>query len=128
MHKIKAITTKKNIKKFIKENGFFMTKLAVMGVVALTTGDSAFAQTTGSAGNVATGSLSTLVTPLTTVKSFMTGTVPQVLVSSGVVMAGASYAMNIDNQAVKSFMRIGGGGSVALGAVPFIDELAGLIF
>lgn len=128
MHKIKEIATKKNIKKFIKENGFFMARLAVMGAVALTTGDSAFAQTTGSAGNVATGSLSTLTTPLTTVKSFMTGTVPQVLIPTGVVMAGASWAMNIDNQAVKSFMRIGGGGSIALGSVPFIDELVGLIF
>ena len=125
MYKIKEIMTKKNIKKFFQENGAFMTQLAVMGVIVLTGGDSAFAQTaTGSDSST----LSTLTGPLTTVQSFMTGTVPKVLVSSGVVMAGASYAMNIDNQAVKSFMRIGGGGTVALGAVPFIGELSGIVF
>lgn len=125
MHKIKEIMTKKNIKKFLQENGVFMAQLAVMGVIVLTSGDHALAQT---ATGTESGGLGTLTKPLTTVKSFMTGTVPQVLVTSGVVMAGASYAMNIDNQAVKSFMRIGGGGTVALGAVPFIGELSGIVF
>ena len=57
----------------------------------------------------------------------MSGSVAKALVTLGIVMAGGSYALNIDNQAVKSFMRIGGGSTVALGSVAFIDQVTGIL-
>lgn len=117
----------KNGVSFVKNNKLFMLKLGIMAAVVVTSADTAFAQTV-TEGTGAVNNMTTLTTPIERMRGFMTGYVPSALVSIGAVMAGAGYTMNIDNQVVKTCMRIGGGGAATIGAVGFINDFTGLVF
>lgn len=112
------------MKTFFKKNGVFLFKMGALGALALlAASDPTFAQSTSDE----TGGIDLIAGPIKKVEDLMSGSVAKALVTLGIVMAGGSYALNIDNQAVKSFMRIGGGGTVALGSVAFIDQVTGIL-
>lgn len=124
MRKVKELMTAKAVKEFFKKNGLFMAKMGALGAIALlAASDPTFAQQPGEGD----GGITLISGPIQKVEELMSGSVAKALVTLGIVMAGGSYALNIDNQAVKSFMRIGGGGTVALGSVAFINQVTGIL-
>lgn len=125
---------------FAKHNKLFLLQLGLMAGTVTLMSDTSFAQDIGSSQNMATSGgvdvgtatsgsgMSTLQAPIQKITKFMTGPVPKGLVAIGAVMAGAGYTLNIDNQAVKSLMRVGGGGAATLGATGLILDFTGFLF
>ena len=117
------IATKKAAR-FVSEHKAEIFQLAVMGVVIGLSGDAS----ARSVGGSHDGGITVFTNTIKNVQETVTGPVAKGLVTIGTAAFGASYAMNVDNQAVKSLMRLGGGGSVALGAVDLIPQATGLLF
>ena len=116
--------TWKGIKKFLSENKVPMLQLGIMAGVAVV-GDTSFAQdmNVGDGGN-----MSVIVNPLKNMQSLMTGPVPRAIGTIGVGLAGASWALNIENQVTKAGMRVIGGTGAAIGAGSFLGGSTGILF
>lgn len=113
----------KKTARFVSEHKTEIFQLAAMGIVIGLSGDASARSVGGSSGGI-----TVFTDTIENVQKTVTGPVAKGLVTIGTAAFGASYAMNVDNQAVKSLMRLGGGGSVALGAVDLIPQATGLLF
>lgn len=125
---------KENLKNFVegvKENKIFTLRIALMAACALSVmPDSVtYAQSLTDGTSVTVGGVTAngneigvLTGPLARVSALMQGPVPKAIVTIGAVIGGASWAMNIENQIVKTAMRVVGGGSVSLAAATFINQ------
>lgn len=121
------IALKKSLR-FATDHKAELFQLAVMGVVIGISGDASAAQQNMVVDKNGGDGIAVFTKTLANVQATVTGPMAKGLVTIGTAAFGASYAMNIDNQAVKSLMRLGGGGSVALGAVDLIPQATGLLF
>ena len=108
---------KKAIKKFLKENGFFMAKLAFMGFVALHA-DPALASTTGE-------KFSTITGPLNTVKDTISGPVAKAVGTIGIAGAALATGLNMENQVMKRAIQLTGGTAGAVGAGSLMADIGG---
>lgn len=117
---------KKAIKKFMKENGFFMAKLAIMGFIALHV-DSAAATEVGT-GSSSDGYFSKITEPLNKVSSTMTGPVAKAVGTIGIAGAALATGMNMENQVMKRAIQLAGGTAGAIGAASLLGDASGLLF
>jgi len=106
--------TWKGIKKFVSENKVPMIQLGVMVAIAAVSMDASFANDIGDVAGE--NGFSTLTGPMNKMKNFMTGPAPKAIGTIGVGIAGASWALNIENQVTKAGMRLLGGTGAAIGA------------
>ena len=115
----------KAVRKFIKENGFFVARLAVMGVIALHVDAASAASTAG-------GSSFTSVTgPLQTLQNTMTDTVAKAVGTIGIAGAALATGMNMENQIMKRAIQVTGGVAGAVGAAKLMSDVgasSGLLF
>lgn len=120
----KYVPTKQDVKTFVKDNRWFLIRLGIMAVTYAIMPDSdCFAQSTKDDN----GGIEVISEPLKKWEELMSGAVPKTIVTIGAAVGGASWALNIENQIVKTAMRVVGGGSVALAAGTFISQSTGMI-
>ena len=117
------LPSKQAIKTFIKDNRWFLFRFGLMAVTFAAMPDSACFAQQGSDDQT----VDVITKPMKTMETLMTGPVAKGIVTIGAAVGGASWALNIDNQAVKTAMRVVGGGSVALGAATFVSQTTGIM-
>ena len=117
------LPSQQTIKTFVKENRWLLFRLGVMAVTFAVTSDNACFAQQGSDDQT----VDVITKPMKTMETLMTGPVAKGIVTIGAAVGGASWALNIDNQAVKTAMRVVGGGSVALGAATFVSQTTGMM-
>jgi len=125
--KLKKITWK-DVKTFISKNRVPMVQCALMvGVVAVGT-DCALANSIGSkVDNAGINSIDALINPMNNMMNFMTGPAPKAIGTVGIGIAGASWALNIENQITKAGMRLLGGTGAAIGGASVLGGLTSIV-
>ena len=119
----KYVPSKNVVKSFIKDNRWFLLRMGLVAATFAIMPDSAcFAE--GEGGD---SGITVITSPLEKMQNLMTGPVPKAIVTIGAAIGGASWALNIENQIVKTAMRVVGGGSVALAAGTFVSQTAGMM-
>lgn len=120
----KYLPSKKAVKSFIIDNRWLLLRIGLIAATfAIMPDSSCFAQST----KTDNGGIDVISGPLEKFEQLMTGTMPKAIVSIGAAVGGASWALNIENQIVKTAMRVVGGGSVALAAGTFITQSTGIV-
>lgn len=120
--------TWKDAKKFVSDNKVMFVQCALMVGIGVLTSDTSFADTFTQAEGQTVGGFSAITDPLDKVKTLMTGKVPAAIGTIGAGIAGASWAMNLENQMTKAGMRVIGGTGVAIGAGSVLTGAGGVLF
>lgn len=119
--------TWKDVKKFVKDNKVMFIQCGILAGTALLTSDVSFASDFNvNGGNVQEG-FQVITGPLDRVRELMTGKVPAAIGTIGAGVAGASWAMNLENQMTKAGMRVIGGTGVAIGAAGVLNGAGGVL-
>lgn len=117
----------KNVTKFVKDNKVMFAQCALMIGIGVLTSDTSFASDFSVTGQTAPASFDVITGPLDRVKDLMTGKVPAAIGTIGAGVAGASWAMNLENQMTKAGMRVIGGTGIAIGAAGVLNGAGGVL-
>lgn len=116
---------KRQVINFVKKNKWTILKIGIMAGAVVMMPDTALAVDNSSSAN---GGLTVISGPIEKFEQLMSGEVAKAFVTMGVVIGGASWAMNLENQVVKAAMRVVGGGSVAIGGTNLVTQAASVLF
>ena len=114
---------KAKVKKFLKENRWTLARIGLAAAAMAILPDSVSYAQSGATDDT----ISVLTQPLSRMESLMSGPVPKAIVTIGAAIGAASWALNVENQIIKTTMRVVGGGSVALAAATFVNQTTGML-
>jgi len=114
---------KAKVKKFLKENRWTLARIGLAAAAMAILPDSVSYAQSGATDDT----ISVLTQPLSRMENLMSGPVPKAIVTIGAAIGAASWALNVENQIIKTTMRVVGGGSVALAAATFVNQTTGML-
>ena len=123
MSKKKFSKIKVQVTKFLRKNRWTLTRIGIAAAVIAILPDSVSYAQSGATDDT----ISVLTQPLSRMESLMSGPVPKAIVTIGAAIGAASWALNVENQIIKTTMRVVGGGSVALAAATFVNQTTGML-
>ena len=123
MSKKKFSKIKEQVTKFLRENRWTLARIGIAAAAVVILPDSVSYAQSGATDDT----ISVLTQPLSRMESLMSGPVPKAIVTIGAAIGAASWALNVENQIIKTTMRVVGGGSVALAAATFVNQTTGML-
>ena len=123
MSKKKFSKIKGQVTKFLRENRWTLARIGLVAAAVVILPDSVSYAQSGATDDT----ISVLTQPLSRMESLMSGPVPKAIVTIGAAIGAASWALNVENQIIKTTMRVVGGGSVALAAATFVNQTTGML-
>ena len=123
MSKKKFSKIKVQVTKFLRENRWTLARIGLAAAAVVILPDSVSYAQSGATDDT----ISVLTQPLSRMESLMSGPVPKAIVTIGAAIGAASWALNVENQIIKTTMRVVGGGSVALAAATFVNQTTGML-
>ena len=123
MSKKKFSKIKGQVTKFLRENRWTLARIGLVAAAVVIFPDSVSYAQSGATDDT----ISVLTQPLSRMESLMSGPVPKAIVTIGAAIGAASWALNVENQIIKTTMRVVGGGSVALAAATFVNQTTGML-
>ena len=123
MSKKKFSKIKGQVTKFLRENRWTLARIGLAAAAVVIFPDSVSYAQSGATDDT----ISVLTQPLSRMESLMSGPVPKAIVTIGAAIGAASWALNVENQIIKTTMRVVGGGSVALAAATFVNQTTGML-
>ncbi len=123
MSKKKFSKIKGQVTKFLRENRWTLARIGLAAAAVVILPDSVSYAQSGATDDT----ISVLTQPLSRMESLMSGPVPKAIVTIGAAIGAASWALNVENQIIKTTMRVVGGGSVALAAATFVNQTTGML-
>ena len=123
MSKKKFSKIKVQVRKFLRENRWTLARIGLVAAAMAILPDSVSYAQSGATDDT----ISVLTQPLSRMESLMSGPVPKAIVTIGAAIGAASWALNVENQIIKTTMRVVGGGSVALAAATFVNQTTGML-
>ena len=123
MSKKKFSKIKGQVTKFLRENRWTLARIGIAAAAVVILPDSVSYAQSGATDDT----ISVLTQPLSRMESLMSGPVPKAIVTIGAAIGAASWALNVENQIIKTTMRVVGGGSVALAAATFVNQTTGML-
>ncbi len=123
MSKKKFSKIKVQVTKFLRKNCWTLARIGIAAAVMAILPDSVSYAQSGATDDT----ISVLTQPLSRMESLMSGPVPKAIVTIGAAIGAASWALNVENQIIKTTMRVVGGGSVALAAATFVNQTTGML-
>ncbi len=123
MSKKKFSKIKVQVTKFLRKNRWTLARIGIAAAAVVILPDSVSYAQSGATDDT----ISVLTQPLSRMESLMSGPVPKAIVTIGAAIGAASWALNVENQIIKTTMRVVGGGSVALAAATFVNQTTGML-